>query len=343
MSRDDALGGLLVAGLASLLAMSPAAGEPPADFYRGKNVSFIIGSGQAGVYDLGGRLMARHLARFIPGNPTLVPQNMPGASSLRAASYIYSAAPRDGTVLGTAQPTIILNKLLDPAARYEPAKYMWIGRLQPMTLVGIAWKGAANHTMADTKERKLTVGASGASGTSAIVPWALNRLAGTNFQVVLGYQSQTPQLLAMERGELEGVGSSSLSDILAKEDWITNDKVTFLYTIAAERSPKLPDVPTIVEFAQNDLDRTVLRLLGSVSEIGFTIMAPPGMAAERTAVLREAFLEMVKDPDFLSEAAKIGLEPEPLRGEDLQKVVADTLGATGEALTKLREITRPPR
>ena len=142
---------------------------------------------------------------------------------------------------------------------------------------------------------------------------------------------------------IQGVGSSSLSDILAKEDWIKNDKVTFLYTIAAKRSPKLPDVPTIVEFAQNDLDRTVLRLLGSVSEIGFTIMAPPGIAAERTAVVREAFLEMVKDPDFLSEAARIGLEPEPIRGEDLQKVVADTLAATGEALTKLREITRPPR
>ncbi len=333
----------LLGALASLLCVPQACADPIADFYRGKTLSFVIGSGEAGVYDLGGRLMARYLARYIPGNPTLVPQNMPGASSVRAASYIYNVAPRDGTAFGTAQPTIILNKLLDPAAAYEPEKYTWIGHLQPMTLVGIAWKGAADHTMADARERKLIVSASGASGTSAIVPWALNRAAGTHFQVVTGYQSLIPQLLAMERGEVEGVGSASLSDVLARQDWIKNDKVSFLYTIGTRRSTKLPDVPTIVEFAQNDLDRAVLRLLGSVSDIGFTIMAPPGIPADRAASLRGAFAEMVKDPDFLAEAAKIGLDPEPLSGEDLQTIVADTLGATGEAVHKLREITQPPR
>jgi tripartite-type tricarboxylate transporter receptor subunit TctC len=268
---------------------------------------------------------------------------MPGASSVRAASYIYSVAPRDGMAFGTAQPTIILNKLLDPAAKYEPEKYTWIGRLQPMTLVGIAWRAAPNHTMADAKNKKLIVGASGASGTSAIVPWALNRLAGTNFHVVSGYESQTPQLLAMERGELEGVGSAALRDILAKADWIKNDKVVFLYTLSTTRSRQLPDVPTIVEFAQNDLDRSVLRLLASVTDIGFTIMAPPDVPAERTATLRKAFSEMVKDKDFLAEAAKAGLEPEPMPGEELQKLVADTLSASGEVLKKLREVTQPPR
>jgi tripartite-type tricarboxylate transporter receptor subunit TctC len=344
MSGKKVLGGLTLIGvLASWFPMPHASADPIADYYRGKTVTFVIGSGEAGLYDLGGRLMARYLARLIPGNPTLVPQNMPGASSVRAASYIYNVAPRDGAVFGTAQPTIILNKLLDPATKYEPAKYTWIGRLQPITLVGIAWKGAPDHTMADAKDRKLIVGASGASGTSAIVPWALNRIADTHFQVVTGYESLVPQLLAMERGELEGVGSGTLSDILAREDWIKNDKVSFLYTIATRRSTKLPDVPSIVEFAKNDLDRAVLRLLGSVSDIGFTIMAPPGIPADRTASLRQAFLEMVKDPDFLAEATKIGLDPDPLSGDELQKVVADTLDATGDALRKLREVTQPPR
>ena len=334
---------MLIGALAAWLAAPAVSADPIADFYRGRNVTFIIGSGEAGTYDLGGRLIARYLTRYIPGNPTLVPQNMPGASSVRAASYIYSVAARDGTVLGTAQPTIILNKLLDPAAKYEPEKYTWIGRLQPMTLVGIAWKAAPDHTMEDAKSRKLIVGASGASGTSAIVPWALNRVAGTHFQVVTGYASAVPQLLAMERGELEGVGSEALNDVLAKRDWIDNDKVNFLYTIATRRSTRLPDVPTIVEFAQNDLDRAVLRLLGSVTDIGLTVMAPPGIPDDRTAVLREAFLKMVKDPDFLAEAAKIGLDPEPLPGEDLQKVVAETLGATGAAVQKLRDVTQPPQ
>lgn len=342
MNGKIALAGLtLIGALASWLAAAQSTADPVADFYRGKTVSFIIGSGEAGVYDLGGRLMARYLARYIPGHPTLVPQNMPGASSVRAASYIYNVAPRDGTTFGTAQPTIILNKLLDPTATYEPAKYTWIGRLQPMALVGVAWATAPDHTMIDAKERKLIVSASGASGTSAIVPWALNRIAGTNFQVVTGYQSLVPQLLAMERGEVEGVGSASLSDVLKHQDWIKNDKVNFLYTIATKRSSQLPNIPTIVEFAQTDLNRAVLRLLGSVSDIGFTIMAPPGIPPDRAASLRRAFLDMVKNPDFLAEAAKIGLDPEPQSGEDLQNVVADMLGAPAEAVAKLRAVTQP--
>lgn len=329
--------------VAVLALNGPALADPVEDFYRGKTVTFVIGSGEAGAYDLGGRLMARYLARYIPGHPTMVPQNMPGASSVRAASYIYSVAPRDGTALGTAQPTIVLNKLLDPAAAYEPNKYTWIGRLQPMTLVGVAWTGAANHTMADARERKLIVSASGASGTSAIVPWALNRLTGTHFQVVTGYQSLVPQLLAMERGEVEGVGSTTLSDVLKRPDWIKAGKVSFLYTIAARRTSQLPDVPAITEFAHDDLDRTVLRLLGSVTDIGFTIMAPPGVPSDRVAALRKAFLEMVRDQDFLAEAKKIGLDPEPQSGGELQSTVADTLNATGEAVQKLREVTQPPR
>jgi tripartite-type tricarboxylate transporter receptor subunit TctC len=336
-------GAALLGAVASLIPTLRASADSIADFYHGKTVNFIIGSGEAGVYDLGGRLMARHLARFIPGHPTLVPQNMPGASSVRAASFIYNVAPRDGTTFGTAQPTIVLNKLLDPAAKYEPQKYTWVGRMQPMTLVGIAWKAAPNHTIADAKKQTLFVGASGASGTSAIVPWALNRVAGTKFHVVTGYESQTPQLLAMERGELGGVGSASLSDILAKEDWIKNDKVKFLYTIAAQRSSKLPDVPAIVEFAENDLDRAVLKSLGSVTDIGFTIMAPPNIPADRAAALRAAFADMVKDPDFLVEAKKIGLNPEPLPGEELQEVVASTLNASDEVVKRLREVVQPQR
>jgi tripartite-type tricarboxylate transporter receptor subunit TctC len=329
----------LVSVLAFGLA-APSFADPVADFYRGKTLTFVIGSGEAGAYDLGARLMARYLTRYIPGHPAIVPQNMPGASSVRAASYIYAVAPRDGTAFGTAQPTIVLNKLLDPAAAYEPDNYTWIGRLQPMTLVGVAWTGAADHTMADALERKLIVSASGASGTSAIVPWALNRLAGTHFQVVTGYQSLVPQLLAMERGEVDGVGSATLSDVLAR---IKTGKVNFLYTIAARRTSELPDVPAITEFAHNDLDRTVLRLLGSVTDIGFTVMAPPGVPADRAVALRKAFGDMVQDPDFLAEAKKIGLSPEPLSGEELQRLVADTLGASGQAVQKLRQVTQPPR
>jgi tripartite-type tricarboxylate transporter receptor subunit TctC len=337
---SKALATATLVGVLAFGVAAPSSADPVADFYRGKTLTFVIGSGEAGAYDLGARLMARYLTRYIPGHPAIVPQNMPGASSVRAASYIYGVAPRDGTAFGTAQPTIVLNKLLDPAAAYEPNNYTWIGRLQPMTLVGVAWTGAADHTMADARERKLIVSASGASGTSAIVPWALNRLADTHFQVVTGYQSLVPQLLAMERGEVDGVGSATLSDVLAR---IKAGEVNFLYTIAARRTRQLPDVPAITEFAHSDLDRTVLRLLGSVTDIGFTVMAPPGVPADRAVVLRKAFGDMVQDPDFLAEARKIGLSPEPQSGEALQRLVADTLGASGQAVQKLRQVTQPPR
>jgi tripartite-type tricarboxylate transporter receptor subunit TctC len=147
----------------------------------------------------------------------------------------------------------------------------------------------------------------------------------------------------MERGEVEGVGSASLSDVLARADWVKTGKINFLYAIAARRSTQLPDVPAIAEFAQNELDRTVLGLLGSVTDLGFTIMAPPDIPAERAASLRKAFGDMVRDPDFLAEAGKIGLNPEPQSGEELQTIIAETLGATGEAVQKLRQVTQPPR
>jgi tripartite-type tricarboxylate transporter receptor subunit TctC len=152
-----------------------------------------------------------------------------------------------------------------------------------------------------------------------------------------------PQLLAMERGELEGVGSASLTDVVTRDDWVKTGKVSFLYTIAPQRSAELPDVPAIVEFAPNDLDRAVLGLLGSVTEIGFTVMAPPNIPADRAASLRQAFLAMTKDPGFRAEAKTIGLDPDPLPGEELQRMVAETLNATGEALQKLRDVTQPER
>jgi tripartite-type tricarboxylate transporter receptor subunit TctC len=197
--------------------------------------------------------------------------------------------------------------------------------------------------MEDARQRDMIMGASGAAGTAAMLPWALNRVARTRFRVVLGYESTTPLLLAMERGEVEGNGSASLSDIYAKEDWIKNDKINFLYTLASQRSPQLPNVPAIVEFADNDLDRSVLGMLGSVSEIGFTVLAPPDIPPDRAATLRKAFGEMTNDPDFLAEAMKMGLEPAPLSGEELQKIVARTFDASDEAVKKLREIVQPPR
>lgn len=344
-TRPDKWAQIVLSGIfVTLLSVSPCAADAVSDFYQGKTVSMVIGSAPGGVFDPAGRLMARHLQNFIPGSPKIVPQNMPGASSVRAASYVYNVAPRDGTMLGSVMPTVVINKLLDPAANYEPQNYNWIGRIEMVTLVGIAWTGARHHTMEDAKQNAMIMGASGASGTGAIVPWALNRLAGTRFQVVLGYESQAPFLLAMERGELEGAGSATLSVLQRQnQDWIKNKKINFLYSITPERTPQLPDVPALPEFGRDELGKTVLRLIGGVTTIGLTAFAPPGVPSDRVAALRQAFVAMTKSPEFLADSQKLGFESEPLSGDELQKFVEDYFSVTEEAKAKLREVVRPQR
>jgi tripartite-type tricarboxylate transporter receptor subunit TctC len=313
-----------------------------ADFYKGKTINLIIGSAESGMYDSGGRLMARLMPRYIPGAPTIVPRNMPGASSVRAAEFLYNVAPKDGLTLATVQPSIVLNKVLDPAAKYEPEKYVWIGRVQPVSLVGSTWHTSGVMNTADARTKAIPMGASGAQGTSAMVPWALNALTGTKFNVVRGYQSSRQQILATEKGELGGVGSTGLTDILARKDWMDAGHVKFIYSISRTRSKHLPDVPALPELADNDFAKQVLGMLGSVSDVGQTLMGPPGMDAARTPVLRRAFDELMKDKEFVAEAAKLTIDVEPQDGPTLEKTVAS--GSTGpkEVLDKLREVTRPP-
>ena len=326
-----------------LLTLTGASGalSQEADFYANKTISLIIGSGEAGVYDLGGRLMAHHLKRFIPGNPTIVPRNMPGASSVVAAEYLFNVAPRDGLAIGTAQPTVVLNRVLDPTAKYQPEKFSWIGRVQPVVLVGISWAASGVNSVTKAREQTVIVSASGASGTSAIVPWALNRLAGMKFRVIRGYESQRPQFLAMERGEVQGVGSASLSDVLENKGWAERKAISYLYAISQKRSKLVPDAPAIVELASNDADRQVLSLLGSVTDIGQTLMAPPGVPAARLEVLRKAFSAMVSDPEFISEAERLGIMVDPLPGAALTTLVAAAADAPAPVVERLRDVTRP--
>jgi tripartite-type tricarboxylate transporter receptor subunit TctC len=311
------------------------------DFYAGKTISLVIGSGEGGIFDLGGRLMARFLQKYIPGNPTIVPRNMPGASSVVAAQYVYNVAPRDGLTLAAMQPTIVLNKNLDPTLKYQPERLSWIGRVQPIAFVGIAWSASGVKTIADARERTVIVSAQGASGISAIVPWALNRLAGTHFRVITGYESESPAFIAMERGEVQGVGSAALSDVLEHQEWFADHRIAVLYSIALKRPAQVPDAPAIVELADNDTDREVLALLGSVTDIGQTLMAPPGIPADREAVLRKAFDALMNDPDFVNEAGKIGIIADPLGGDALSALVTSASEAPPEVLEKLRVVTSP--
>src|SRR6185437_5844713 len=221
----------MVAAAIALLGAVPAKSDGVADFYRGKSISLIIGFGEGGGYDLSARLVAQYLPRFIPGNPSIVPRNMPGASSVRAVEYFHNVAPRDGTTLGFFISTITLDKATDRSLKYEPERFTWIGRVDSAVTFGVVWHDAPVQSVDQAKRQKLILAAIGPAGTAATLPWALNRLIGTQFAVVTGYDSSATMGLAMERGETQGIGSTSWDYLLTKPDWIAEKKIRIIYTL----------------------------------------------------------------------------------------------------------------
>jgi tripartite-type tricarboxylate transporter receptor subunit TctC len=315
----------------------PAAAQTDADFYRGKTINLLVGSGEGGGFDLSARLTAQFLSRSIPGNPVIVVQNMPGASGLRVAEYIYNIAPRDGTVLAITQPSIVQHKVLNASARFNPSEYAWIGRLGAFVTFGVVWHTAPVQTIEAAKHRELVLGAVGPSGPGAMLPAALNRLAGTRISIVKGYKSAAEMGLAIERGEIHGSGSASFEYVQSK-GWLDQKRARMLFTIGLARSTKAPDSPTVVELAPDTRAKNIMRLAASASEIGRSLLAPPGLAPARAAALRQAFAAMVKDPEFIAESTRRGLDVEPISPEDILKIVADDLNMSVDVVEGLRSI-----
>ena len=327
--------------LACITLAAPVRAEPVEDFFRGRVVTLVVGSAEGGAYDTTGRLMARWLGRFLPGHPTVIVQNMPGASSLRAFQWLYTLAPKDGSALGFVQPTVILNRLTEPAAIYEPRNYTIIGRFDPITTFGTAWHASGVTSVEDAKRREIVMSASSAIGAAAGIPWTLNRLVGTKFRVVRGYENEAATTLAMERGETQGVGSSTLEFIRTKPDWIAQKKVRFLYTIALQRHRDVPDAPTIVELATNAADRQVLELLASVSTIGRVLYAPPNVPPERADALRKAFAAMTNDAGFLAEAARLSSEPDVLSAAEVKQLIDRDMSMPKAVIDRLKQVIEP--
>jgi tripartite-type tricarboxylate transporter receptor subunit TctC len=335
------LSGLAAAAL--LLVPGTAFAQSAESFYKGKTMALVIGSGEGASYDLVGRMVARALEKQIPGHPTIVPRNMPGASSIRATEYVYNAMPRDGTSLMFVQPTVVLNKAIDPKAKYEPREFKWLGRVGEVVTVGVVWHTAPALTVEEAKKKEVIFGAAGASGYAATVPWALNALIGTKFNVVRGYKSMATEIVAMERGEVQGIGSLVWDYFPAsRPDWVKDKKVLPIYTISLSRYHSLPDVPTIVELAGSELDRNVMKMLAGTLTIGYAVATTPGVPDDRLVVLRKAFDAAVKDPALLGEAQKLQTEVSPLSGPDVDKIVVDLMGMPSEVVEKLNAVIQPP-
>jgi tripartite-type tricarboxylate transporter receptor subunit TctC len=318
-----------------------AAQQTVADFYRGKKIDLIIGYSSGGTYDLYARLVARHLGRHIPGNPLIVARNMPGAGSRTAATWLYNLAPRDGTVLATADQSLALQQAAgDPRIRFDTTKFVFIGNPNVENNTTVTWHTSGIKTIEDAKRREVTMGATGGS-TSSQYPKAMNALLGTKFRIILGYPGGNDINLAMERGEVDGRGSNSWASWKAtRPQWLAEKKINILVQIGLKKAPDLPDVPLLMDLGSNAEDRELLRLLSASTQIGRPIFTTPGVPAERVEALRKAFDAMLRDPGFLEDAKKANFDIDPATGEAMQKLIAEIVAmpkAQSERLKKIIE------
>lgn len=333
-------GRVVAAVPAALLTVGPGWAQqvPQAEpFYAGKSIQLVIGASEGGGFDIAARLVADYLSRHLPGNPRVVPQHMPGASGLRAAEYIYSLAAKDGTVIGHTQPSIVLHKVLDPSARFDPTAFTWIGRLNSFKTYAVAWHSAPALSIAETKSSEIVVGAVGTSGPGFMLGNALNRMTGTKLKLVLGYKSASEQGIAMERGEIHAIGSASWEYIEAKR-WLPDGKARLLYTIGGERSGYAPELPTVVELVQDGRDKDAMRLMTSASDVGRAFIAPPGLPADRAKLLQDVFAAAMTDGDFVAEAKKRSIDIEYKSGPEMAAMVAGHLGMSADVVARTRDI-----
>ena len=313
----------LVLACAALLAPAPATADAVADFYHGKVIYLFVSFPPGGGYDIYARILVPYFTRHIPGNPTIVIKNMEGGSGVKAAGYISTVTPQDGTSLGLFLDVLTLGKVLGGPGDFDPVRLTWIGRIVSTATVAMVWHTSPAQTVEAAKQREIIIAGSVPSNSSSFIPTALNDLIGTKFKIVRGFQGSPPMALAMERGEVDAIGGMSWEAIqLTKPDWLAENKARVLYAHSAHRIKDLPDDPGLLDFATDDKSRKLLTLLGSGSDIGRSIAAEPGIPSERAAALRKAFGETMADPEFVADMHKHSLNIEPLSGEAVQGIVA---------------------
>jgi tripartite-type tricarboxylate transporter receptor subunit TctC len=313
---------LFVCMLATSATMRANAQETAAEFYKKNNVIRMIASSEpGGGVDGYARLLAKHMGRFIPGNPTFVVQNMPGASGIVAANYLYNVARKDGTAIGSVQRQVPYTQLLgEQGPQFETAKFNWLGSLAGEGSVCVANVTSPVKTLEDLKTKELIMGGSGANDTET-VPALANNLLGARMKIITGYPSATAITLAMERGEVDGVCTSYASLLARNAHWFRDKKVNILFQTSTRRDPAIPDVPLTSELATNPDDKALLEILDSRFLIGRPFMLPPGVPPDRVKVLRDAFVAMSKDKDFLADAAKENRDVDIVNGEDMQALL----------------------
>jgi tripartite-type tricarboxylate transporter receptor subunit TctC len=345
--ENDMRGKTLVQGIAiAALALAPVSAghaQSPAEFYKNKTVELMIGYSVGGGYDVYARLISRHLGKHIPGNPTVTPKNMEGAGSLRLANWIYNVGPKDGTMFGTIGRGTGFDPLFGHKnAQFDATKFNWIGSANDEVSVCVVWNGRNKITkFEDLLTNELAVGGTGAAADTDQFPRIINGVLGTKMKIITGYPGGNDVNLALERGEVDGRCGWSWSSVKStRAAWLTDKKITILMQLSLEKHPDLPDVPLITDLATNDEQRAILKLIFARQALGRPYLAPPGVPADRVAALRKAFMDTMKDKDFLAEADKATLEITPIAGDAVQNLVEEVHKTPPAIVQKTSELLK---
>jgi tripartite-type tricarboxylate transporter receptor subunit TctC len=324
---------ILIAAIAALAAL-PARAE---DFYAGKTVTVITSTGPGGSYDLIARLVATHMPRHLPGAPTMIVQNMPGAGHVLATNYMYAIAPKDGTAIATVDNIIPLHQMLEgQGVHYDAAKFNWLGSTGPENSVAFVWAASGIKSVDDAKKREVILGATGAGSSTIICASIMNNLLGTRFKIVTGYKSSSEVYLAVQKGEIESTTGSYSSLTTKYQDWLDNKKINIIAQMGLERESDLADVPLLTELAKNEDAKQIMKLFSSPLALGQPYLAPPGLPADRVALLRTALAATFKDPAFVADAAKAKFEIESTDADVVTKIVNDTTHTPADIIDKAK-------
>jgi tripartite-type tricarboxylate transporter receptor subunit TctC len=328
----------LLALTALLLASAPAlAQEDVAAFFKGKTIRLVVGIGVGSGYDINARLLARHMAAHIPGQPTIIVQNQPGAGSLTMTNALYNNGPFDGTVMGASFNGMPTTPLLQPGgARFDPVKLNWLGSTNRETQAMYVWHTAPAQRLEDAKSTVIVMGGQAPGSTQFDYPVLANHLFGFKFKVVTGYES-TPKIhLAMESGEVHGTIANWSTLKAINPGWIAEKKIRILAQWTFTKNPELPDVPMFLSVAKTDEERAALRLMLARLEYGRPFFLPPNVPAARVQALRRAFDATMKDPAYLAEADRLKIEVEPLTGEEVATFVEQVMRTPPETVARVR-------
>ena len=319
--------GRALLGFAMALMATTAQAQSPAEFFKGKTVNLLIGVSPGGEYDVQARLIARYLGKHIPGNPTVVAQNMVGAGGLTEANYLYNVAPKDGTFIGMIQNGLpIMQAVGLPGPQFDSAKFNWLGSIAATVETLAVWHTAGIKTIDEARRTEVIIGAVGKGGITDTFPRMINEFAGTKFKIVVGYPGGNDVNLAMERGEVAGRNNTWSSWKVTKKKWLDEKLITVL-AYEGPRPKDIGDVPSVQDLATTETDKLAIRLISAGTLFGRPLTAPPGIPADRLEALRKAFLDTMKDPEFVKEADASNIEIDPVSGEQMQKIAEELIAS----------------